>query len=336
MSRHVLFVHDNRSLGGVGAVSQQLAEALVQRGWSVDHFQLSRPAAGFGAMARLASRRGVVLATQNFSASYAAATIATLCARPWVMSVHGPVTKVLEAAPVKPAKRRFLQWLYRRAPFVACSSQASLDSLRQFCALRAGQHVEVIRNTAAPAFVAAAGAAPARPDHRVGFVGRLSAEKRPMLLLQTLRALPAHWQLDVVGTGPLAAQLERSGEAEIAQGRLHMKGLQQVTPATYRRWRVTLLCSAYEGYPLVLLESLASGVPVVATPIAPAAEMLAQHAPYMLARDDTPEAIAQAIQDLAARGGAEVQRDIASIHRDHDPEAFANAWDRLLAQAVGR
>ena len=102
----------------------------------------------------------------------------------------------------------------------------------------------------------------------------------------------------------------------------------------YRQWDATLLASSYEGYPLVLLESLASGVPVVSTPIPPAVEMLGRHAPYMLARDATPQALADAVQALLARDGEQVARDIAAINAGHDPRAFIAAWDELLAEAL--
>jgi glycosyltransferase involved in cell wall biosynthesis len=335
MSRHVLFVHDNRSLGGVGAMSQQIAQGLALRGWSIEHLHVSGVAASLPAVARLARRAGVVLATQNFSASYVAAGIAAACRRPWVMCVHGPITEVLEAAPPSAAKRRLLHWTYRRAPVIACSSQASLDSLQRFHPVgMQGQRVEVIRNTAAPAFFEAA-RGERSPAHRLGFVGRLSPEKQPLLLAQMLRHLPQNYALDVVGAGPLAQQLEESAHPEIAARRLHLHGLQRVTPDTYRQWLATVLCSSYEGYPLVLLESLASGVPVVSTPIAPAVEMLERHAPYMLARDGSPAGLAGAVVDLARRDRAQVARDIAAINRDHDPQQFVARWDELLSRAVG-
>jgi glycosyltransferase involved in cell wall biosynthesis len=335
MNRHVLFVHDNRSLGGVGAVSRQLADGLAARGWKVDDFQLAQPRGAFKAAQQVFRERGVIVATQNFSASYAAAALSALTGRPWVMCVHGPVTQVLEASPVSANKRAFLEWIYRRAPVIACSSRSSLDSLQAFCALRPAQKVAVIRNTATPGFFAASTAPTELPAHRIGFVGRLSQEKQPMLLLEVLRQLPEAWQLDVVGTGPLEAAFRQAAHAEITNGRVRMHGLQPVAAATYREWQVTLLCSSYEGYPLVLLESLASGVPVVASPIPAAREMLEACAPFMVAPDDSAASIARAVLDLASRDAAEVVRAMDCVNRDHTPDDFIARWDELLTQALG-
>lgn len=337
MTRHVLFIHDNRSLGGVGRVSQQMAAGLQASGWSVDHLNLAHRGEAFVRLRRVDRLQGVIVATQNFSTAYAACALAAVARRPWVMCVHGPVTRVLEAARPGAFKRALMRWTYRRAPVIACSSQASLDALQSFCAVDAGrQRVRVIRNTAAPAFFDAPAAPPRRPTRRLGFVGRLSAEKRPQVLLEMLRALPAEYRLEIVGAGPLAPALAEQGRAEIAAGRLHFAGQQEIDAATYRRWDATVLASSYEGYPLVLLESLASGVPVATTPIPPALEMLGRHAPYMIARDATPQALADSVQDLARRDAGELERGIAAVNADHDPRAFITAWDELLAQALAR
>lgn len=334
MKRHALFVHDNRSLGGVGHVSQQIALGLSQRGWAVDHLNLAQPASAWAHLSKVSQAKGVIVATQNFSTSYVACALGAIAGRPWVMCVHGPVTDVIRMARVDAFKQKLMRFVYRRAPVIVCSSQASLQSLRRFCPTEASQRVDVIRNTADPAFFTSGARTPRQHSHSLGFVGRLSEEKRPMLLVETLRALPRDYRLQLVGTGPLAPQLVESASEEIANGRLRFAGQLRVDAQTYRQWDVTLLASAYEGYPLVLLESLASGVPVVSTPIAAAVEMLGTHAPYMLAQDDSAQALARAVQDVLAMDGARVARDIAAINAQHDPAAFIDRWDQLLSESL--
>lgn len=336
MTRYVLFVHDNPGFGGVGHVAAHLADALQERGWEIEHWNV-RHARGqvLQLAARLARRRGIVVATQNFSAAYVSALLALLSARPWVMWVHGPVLDVLRMANASPAKRGWLRWFYRRTRHAVCSSEASRASLLEFCGpLHSAARVEVIRNTAAPSFFGAPLDARS-PGHALGFVGRLSPEKQPLVALDVLRALPSHYTLHVVGDGPLAPQLRAAGAQEISAGRLVLAGAQQIGAQTYRQWDVTVLCSVYEGYPLVPLESLASGVPVVSSPIPAVVEMLSTHAPGMLARDGTAAAIAQAVQDLAQKDPAQVQRDIAQVNHEHDPGTFVRRWDELLAECLG-
>lgn len=337
MSGYVLLVHDNPGFGGVGHIAAQLAEGLQEQGWEVEHWNVRHARADAPThAARLARRQGIALATQNFSAAYAAALMGAMSRRPWVMWVHGPVLDVFRMDRTSAAKRHALRWFYRRARHVVCSSEASRASLLEFCGPGpGGPRVDVIRNTAARAFFAHARDARDAPMHELGLVGRLSPEKQPLVALQALRLLPAEYKLHVVGDGPLMPSLRTAGAQEIAAGRLVLAGAQTITAETYRRWGITLLCSAYEGYPLVPLESLASGVPVVSSPIPAAVEMLQPHAPYMLARDASAESIAQAVQALTRRESAQVQRDIDSINRDHDPRRFVQRWSELLAERLG-
>jgi glycosyltransferase involved in cell wall biosynthesis len=336
MSKYALFVHDNPGFGGVDHITMQLVTGLQDRGWTIEHWYLRRR--GLDVL-RLASRairqRGVVVATQNFSAAYAAALLAVLCRRPWVMWVHGPVLDVLRMAGTGNAKRAWLRWLYRRTKVVVCSSVASQQSLLDFCGRDRSKalHAQVIRNTAAPAFLDAPRAA--RPwGHNLGFVGRVSVEKQPLIALQVLQALPSSYRLHVVGDGPLMDSLKAAGAKEIEQGRLILAGRQTITAQTYRQWDVTLLCSTYEGYPLAPLESLASGVPVACSPIPATTEMLGTHAPYMLASDHSPGALARTVEGLSQCVQAEVDGDIDKINRDHDPGQFVRQWDQHLTDCL--
>lgn len=335
MTRYALFVHDNPGFGGVGNVATQLAEGLQDLGWTIEHWnmRLARSDAPRVA-ARLARHRGIAVATQNFSAAYASACIALLSRRPRVMWVHGPVVDVLRMGNTSAAKKAWLHWFYRHTKHAVCSSDASRESLLQFCG-SAGHpsRIDVIRNTAAAAFFNVS--RPTRAaGHEIGVVARLSPEKRPFLALDTLRALPPGYKLHFVGDGPLMPQLREAAAKEIADGRVMLTGAQAIDAQTYRRWDVTLLCSVYEGYPLAPLESLASGVPVMCSPFPAAVEMLATHAPYMLARDDSAEAIAQAIQQLLQRDATHVQDDIAKINSDHDPKDFVRRWDEMLTERL--
>jgi glycosyltransferase involved in cell wall biosynthesis len=85
---------------------------------------------------------------------------------------------------------------------------------------------------------------------------------------------------------------------------------------------------------MTALESLACGVPCVSTPIPAMQEMLGLQAPLWLARDDSPVALAEAVQRCLAQ--APVDR-LAAIHRlqgQHRLETFVQAWDELLTRLL--
>ncbi len=104
-------------------------------------------------------------------------------------------------------------------------------------------------------------------------VGRLDAEKNPLLLadvLARLRERDPRWRLVVCGEGPLEAELRRRlrrlGLAEHAELRGYVpldRGLRDV----YRSSHALLHVSWTEGLPQVLFEAFAAGLPVVATDV---------------------------------------------------------------------
>lgn len=100
----------------------------------------------------------------------------------------------------------------------------------------------------------------------LGFVGRLSEEKRVDRVLTTLRELPSDVGLVVAGDGPLRPKLME--QASPFGGRVHFAGAvtnRDVLNQLYNAIDLLVLPSETEGFPMVVVESLAAGTPVVAT-----------------------------------------------------------------------
>lgn len=104
-------------------------------------------------------------------------------------------------------------------------------------------------------------------------VGRLEAEKNPLLLadiLSGLRARDPRWHLRVCGEGELADELQRRlEEREVAE---HADLLGYIPMGDrlldlYRRSHALLHVSWTEGFPQVLVEAFATELPVVATAV---------------------------------------------------------------------
>jgi glycosyltransferase involved in cell wall biosynthesis len=102
-----------------------------------------------------------------------------------------------------------------------------------------------------------------------GFLGRLSAQKAPEILLEVAGATARperelHWL--VIGDGPLAESL--AGQAAATRslaGRVHWIGLQADPAPWLAAMDFLLLPSRWEGAPLTLMEAMAAGLPVIAS-----------------------------------------------------------------------
>jgi glycosyltransferase involved in cell wall biosynthesis len=171
------------------------------------------------------------------------------------------------------------------------------------------------------------------PPVLLGYVGRLSAEKRPHLLLDTLRSLPDEAQLGIVGEGPLHRQMIHDGLDLMYEGRLHFLGKHPSGESLYKPWQMTLLTSRYEGCPMTALESLACGVPCVALPIPAMRELYDREAPDLLARGDAPVALAEAVMTVRSLPEQQVRDDMARILARHSVEGFLASWQEVLNTA---
>jgi glycosyltransferase involved in cell wall biosynthesis len=95
------------------------------------------------------------------------------------------------------------------------------------------------------------------------FVGRLTAQKNVLMAVEAMAALPDA-TLRVVGTGEQRADVERR-IAELGLSNVYVEGSLAAADLVryYQRATAVLMPSSHEGLPLVLLEAMAAGAPVV-------------------------------------------------------------------------
>lgn len=128
---------------------------------------------------------------------------------------------------------------------------------------------------------APAAAPPRDPEPGFLFVGRLSEEKRPDLLLRAFavlrRATARMPRLTIVGDGPLEAEIRNLAcEPDIAGGVAFTGRLADPRPLMAGA-HALVLCSDFEGFPNVLLEAMACGCPVIATDCAAGPAEIVRH-----------------------------------------------------------
>lgn len=135
----------------------------------------------------------------------------------------------------------------------------------------------------------------------VGTVGRLAPEKNQRLLLDALALLPAPpAHAVIVGDGPERPALVARIAAQGLGSRVHLAGARDDVPRVLSAFDVFALTSRSEGLPLVVLEAMASALPVVATSVGGMADLV-QHADTgLLVADDDAPAFAESLDQLRA------------------------------------
>lgn len=109
------------------------------------------------------------------------------------------------------------------------------------------------------------------------FVGHEFERKGLQFILDALPLLPRHVHLVVVGgTADMIRRGRLRAKASGLGGRVHYVGTQADPRPYFHASDVFVFPSAYEAYPLVVLEALASGLPVVATPVGSIPELIVE------------------------------------------------------------
>lgn len=169
----------------------------------------------------------------------------------------------------------------------------------------------------------------------VGIVGRLEAVKRVDIFLAMAARLLASapditWRFHVVGDGGLATQL-KSMAADLGL-RDHIIFHGQVNPVAplLAQLNVIVMCSDHEGTPMVALEALALGIPLVAHKVGGLAELLASEE-RLLVTDHDPEGYAKAV--LSYCRDPFVPPHLPSEYTaQHNAEAMLALYNRLLGR----
>ena len=183
---------------------------------------------------------------------------------------------------------------------------------------------------------------PARDPRRIVMLARLGGQKRVEDALTILGAVlekVPDARLDVYGEGPNRSELE---------GRIRADGLRRSVILHGRRpsareelWTASalLVTSRYEAFPLVILESLSRGCPVVAydVPYGPREQIDPGVNGYLVPDGDTAEAAARVAELLTdPTRVAELGRTARTTLDRYQIPAFVEAWARVLNGTLER
>ncbi|HSU11895.1 MAG TPA: glycosyltransferase [Pseudonocardia sp.] len=197
---------------------------------------------------------------------------------------------------------RLDRWIVRRAERVIVFNPAYAEKVRRWNP----------RTAAAPTWFDPAITVPAPDPHppALVWVGRLETPKNPELAIRTFAALAKSdpdepWTFEVIGSGTLRPELEAliaTLPSDVAS-RITLRGRLAAADVAEARSRsgVFLMTShaGYEGFPRVLVEAMAAGLPAVVTEGADTGGLVQQGVSgFTCGRD--PQELADAVR--AARG----------------------------------
>ena len=176
----------------------------------------------------------------------------------------------------------------------------------------------------------------------IGIVGRMVPVKNHELLFDALvqlreRLTPGPHVI-VVGSGEREAALRNYVVERDLDRQVHWLGWRQDLPDIFPAFDVTALTSFDEGTPVSLLESLASGTPVVSRAVGGVPEILEDGALGRLVRgtsvNEFSDALEDALRSPPARG--EVERTRRLVLERYSVQRLAGDMEKLYVEVLER
>jgi glycosyltransferase involved in cell wall biosynthesis len=102
------------------------------------------------------------------------------------------------------------------------------------------------------------------------FIGRLSDQKDPLRAIEIFRQIVkknSNIKMAMLGDGPLYEMCKLEIQKYNLEDKIKLLGFQSNPYPILKRGSLLLMTSKFEGYPMVALESLALGIPIVSTPV---------------------------------------------------------------------
>jgi glycosyltransferase involved in cell wall biosynthesis len=224
-----------------------------------------------------------------------------------------------------------------RARFVVAISSFGRSQLWRHCDYAHWSKVHVVHCGLDRAYLDAEPTPlPDRP--RFVSVGRLSAQKGYPLLIEACAQLAAHgrdFELTLVGDGELRAELEALIDRHDLRARVRITGLADGARVReeLRAARVFVLPSFAEGLPVVIMEALALGRPVLATSVAGVPELVSAECGWLVPAGSV-DALVQAMERALATPLAELERmgqvGRARVRQQHDVQVEAEKLRALF------
>lgn len=275
--------------------------------------------------------RPEVIHAHVFEAGFPALLLGRRLGCPVVVSEH---FTAFQRDLVRGADRLIAKYCFRHADLVCPVSE---DLRRQLEAVQPRGRYRVVPNVVdTTVFRPASDPRPGPPSDAIRLlnVATLDEKKRHADLLEAvsrLRERGLEVVLDIIGEGNLSSQLQ-SHARQLGLGEA-VRFLGSRSPAEVaermRESDVFVLPSRFENLPVVLLEAMATGLPIVATAVGGVPEIVDQQAGLLVPPGDV-ERLTSAIETVASRLGS-FDRAMLAARAQHryGAAAVGRVWDEI-------
>ena len=180
-----------------------------------------------------------------------------------------------------------------------------------------------------------------RSRKRLLAVGNLRAEKGHSVLIEAFARIAEdhpHWDLKIVGEGPLKSVLDQAIRDSGLEGRAEISGAVADIQAEYRQADLFVMPSTYESFGLATAEALAAGVPAVGFADCPGTNELIRDGinGLLVGGLDRSQALAGGLNRLMSSPSLlqEFAAHAPGTVAEYATEGIVTRWEELLQSVV--
>jgi len=257
--------------------------------------------------------------------------LAALLPRPVVFTEHNTWNRRRDRKWLRPIER----WSYARFAKVVAISDETGRALANWIG-REPPRLETIPNGIRLDRFASPARMPQEKRHFViGMAARFSVEKDHETLIRAVTLLPTRFRLRLAGDGPLKDQLKSLAEALGLANRVEFPGIARNMPEFFCGLDAYVQSSRFDGFSIVAVEAMASGLPTIASDIDGLRDTIGDPRALFSAGDAT--ALATLVRSIA--DSADLYRAL-SEHAVHQSTRFdiattARSYARAYAMVAG-
>jgi len=174
----------------------------------------------------------------------------------------------------------------------------------------------------------------------IGFVGRLSEDKGVSILLDAVSNITSNKRdiyTLIVGDGDYKKKLENEANSMGISDRVIFTGNRDDTPLIYSSLDVFVLPSLKEAFPMVILEAMACGVPVVATEVGDIPQIIEDEVSGMLVNTKDSEGLVRTIENILLdnnKADKIVQRSIEIVKNNNSSINMAKDYLKIYEKVL--
>jgi len=177
-------------------------------------------------------------------------------------------------------------------------------------------------------------------DRVVGYLGRIDEEKGIRTLAAVAASLPEDVTVRFVGDGDVLSWLRERLAAEIETGQVELAGWvdHEDVPVELNRMRLLVMPSApTEGLPTTILEALACGTPVLATPVSGIPDVVREGETGFLTEETDPDDLREDVVSILDRTdlAAVSANGRALIEAEYSFGAATARYEAILGEVGG-